>query len=257
MRLAGQVAFVTGGGAGIGRGCSIALARDGADVAVNDIRIDAATAVAAEVEALGRRALAFTASAADRAALEQGLTAAERTLGPVSIVVANIAAGVRKPFVDLSEEDVRSVLAATVWAVFHALQAAARRMLERRQPGSLVVISSVHATMPFKHAAPYNAAKAAVNALARTVANELAPDRIRVNVVEPGWIDTPGQRRHSTEEQLRVGGSRLPLGRLGNIDDIGRAVAYLVSEEAAYITGSILRVDGGFSLPRPEIFPNT
>src|SRR5262249_7413624 len=159
--------------------------------------MDAAAAVAAEVHALGRRAVALTADAADRGAVEQGFAAAERALGPVSIVVANIAAGVRKPFLDLSEDDFRSVLAATVWAVFHALQVAARRMIERRRPGSLVVISSVHATMPFKNAAPYNAAKAAVNALARTVANELAPDRIRVNVVEPGLTDTPGQRRHT------------------------------------------------------------
>ena len=114
VRLAGLAAFVTGGGNGIGRGCALALARDGADVAVNDIRMDAATAVAAEIEALGRRALAFTADAADRRAVEQGFAAAERALGPVSIVVANIAAGVRKPFLDLTADDLRSVLAATI-----------------------------------------------------------------------------------------------------------------------------------------------
>jgi glucose 1-dehydrogenase len=253
VKLAGQVALVTGGGAGIGRGCALALARAGADVAVTDIRGESADAVTAEIAALGRRSVALARDAADRAAHEDAVGAAERALGPISIGVANVAGGVRKPFLELEEQDVRRTFALTLWAPFHLLQVAARRMVARGAGGSLVVISSVHATMPFKHDAPYNSGKAALNALARAAAVDLAPHGIRVNVVEPGWIDTPGQRRHSTEEQLRAGGSRLPLGRLGTIEDIGQAVAYLASSGAA-MTGAVLRVDGGVSLPRAEIF---
>jgi glucose 1-dehydrogenase len=87
--------------------------------------------------------------------------------------------------------------------------------------------------------------------MARTAAGELAPHNIRVNIVEPGWTDTPGERAFATEEELRAGGAALPLGRLATIEDLGRCVAFLASDDAAYITGATLRVDGGFVLPRP------
>jgi len=95
----------------------------------------------------------------------------------------------------------------------------------------------------------YNMAKAAIDHMARTAAIELAPHRIRVNIVHPGWIDTPGERKFFTEEQIQVGGSKLPWGRLGRPEEIGKGVAYILSDDADYMTGSVLSLEGGVSLP--------
>ena len=121
-------------------------------------------------------------------------------------------------------------------------------MISQGSGGNIVVISSVLAHIPYVESSPYNGAKAAVNQMARTWALELAPHRIRVNTIEPGWIDTPGERAFATEEQLREEGAKLPLGRLGRPEEIAKAVAFLVSDDAAYITGSTLRVDGAITL---------
>jgi len=114
--------------------------------------------------------------------------------------------------------------------------------------GKIVIISSILEEMPAPGSAAYNMAKAAVNHLGRTMAIELARYRINVNMVNPGWIDTPGERRFSSEVQLREGGKRIPWGRLGSPEDIGKAVVFLASDDADYVTGATLRVDGGFLL---------
>ena len=112
--------------------------------------------------------------------------------------------------------------------------------------GKILFISSVQAQMPMARSTAYNAAKAGLNHMARTIATELAAHRINVNVIEPGWIDTPGERVAFDEQVIRQQGDRLPWGRLGTPEDIGRAAAFLVSDAADYITGSVLCVDGGF-----------
>jgi glucose 1-dehydrogenase len=157
---------------------------------------------------------------------------------------------IRKPLIDLAVEDVEATWSVTLWGVFHATQLAARMMIAQNQPGNIVTISSVLAHVPQVSSSPYNGAKAAINQMTRTWALELAPHRIRVNAIEPGWIDTPGERAFATEDQLREEASKLPLGRLGRAEEIAKAAAFLVSEDASYITGSILRVDGGISLIR-------
>jgi glucose 1-dehydrogenase len=123
-------------------------------------------------------------------------------------------------------------------------------MVKQGTGGSIVMISSVHAYRPFPLSTAYNGAKAAVNHMAFTWAVELAPHRIRVNVVEPGWIDTPGERESFGEQYVREKGRKLLLGRIGEPEDIANAVLYLVSDDASYVTGTCLRVDGGFILPR-------
>jgi len=153
------------------------------------------------------------------------------------------------PLVDLDVADVQKVWDVALWGVFHCSQLAARQMLKQGS-GSIVVISSVHAEKPFPNNTAYNGAKAAVNHMALTWAAELAKDNIRVNVIEPGWTDTPGERNYYTEEQILEEGRKLPLGRLGKPEEIAKAVRFLVSDEGAYITGSCLRVDGGILLPR-------
>jgi glucose 1-dehydrogenase len=122
-------------------------------------------------------------------------------------------------------------------------------MVERKQGGRIVVISSVHSFIPFPGSLAYNTAKAGINQMAYTMATELAPHRVLVNVIDPGWIDTPGERKAMSHEALMEAGRKLLLGRMGRPDEIGKMAAYLASGAADYITGSCFRVDGGFALP--------
>lgn len=139
-----------------------------------------------------------------------------------------------------------------LWGAFHASQLAARQMVKQGEGGSIVMISSVHAYRPYPLSTAYNAAKAGLNHMAFTWAVELAAHRIRVNVIEPGWIDTPGERKYFSEEEIRERGKQLLLGRLGTPEEIAKGVAFLVSDEtASYVTGTRLRIDGGYVLPPP------
>ena len=242
--------LVTGGARGIGEAVAIELAANGADIVVCDIAPPAAASRTIEIiESGGRRALYFQGDVGDRSCMEELFAEADRVFGRLDILVNNAAINVRKPLVDLEIEDVDKVWSVIMWGAFHCSQLAARRMIARREGGNIVTISSVHAVRAFPLSTAYNAAKAAVAHMARTWAAELAPHRIRVNVVEPGWIDTPGERSFYTEDQIRESGQKLPLARLGSPEEIAHAVAYLVSEDAAYVTGSCLRVDGGIVLP--------
>jgi len=141
----------------------------------------------------------------------------------------------------------------TLLGTFHCAQLAARQMVRQERGGIIIAISSVHAAMPYRGCVPYNAAKAGLNSMVLTMANELSEFRVRVNAVEPGWTDTPSQHTRYSEERLRRGAARLPFGRLATPEEIAKGVAYLASDDAAYITGSILRIDGGFVLPRLEL----
>jgi glucose 1-dehydrogenase len=127
-------------------------------------------------------------------------------------------------------------------------QLVARHMVERGGGGKIIFISSVHARIPFARSVAYNAGKTGLNSMAFTIAGELLSHRINVNVIEPGWIDTPGEREHFGEETLHSAAQRLPWGRMGTPADIGKAVVFLASEDADYITGTTLLVDGGLCL---------
>lgn len=246
-RLREKVALVSGAARGIGRAAALALAGEGADIVVNDIRGEEARAVAGEIHSLGRRALACRADVSKREEVRAMFEEAERVLGAVDIVVANAARNARKPFLELTVEDVEQTWGVTQWGVFHCCQEGARRMAARGG-GTMVIVSSVHSFRPYAGASAYNGAKAAVNQMAATWALELAPYRIRVNVLEPGWVDTPGERIYFSEEQLAAGGELVPLGRLAQPEEMARAVVFLASEESSYLTGSVLKADGGYSL---------
>ena len=245
--LKDKVALVTGSARGIGKGCVVELARCGADVVINDRdHLDRAGQLAAEVRGLGRRALVVPMDVTDRKACAAVVDRALAELGRLDIVVANAAFSIRKPFLDLEEADAVATFAGTFWSAFHVTQLAARQMARQGNGGSIIFISSVLAVVPFPTSSMYNAAKAGINQMARTMAAEFAPLRIRVNVVEPGWIDTPGERSFATDEEIQAAGKLLPLGRLGSADDVAKGVAYLASDDAAYVTGSVLRIDGGY-----------
>jgi glucose 1-dehydrogenase len=239
-------ALVTGAARGIGQATAIELAKRGADIAVADTA-DADQTIAA-VESQNVRGLYGQTDVSDRPAMERLFERIQTEFGGLDILINNAARSIRKPLVDLSVEDVEATWSVALWGVFHATQLAARMMIAQEQPGNIVTISSVLAHVPYVNSSPYNGAKAAINQMTRTWALELAPHRIRVNAIEPGWIDTPGERAFATEDQLREEAAKLPLGRLGRAEEIAKAVAFLVSEDASYITGSILKVDGGISL---------
>ena len=137
----------------------------------------------------------------------------------------------------------------SMWGAFYGVRASAQQMLKQGTRGSIVVVSSPHAVIPIPTAMAYNMAKAAIDHMARTAAIELASKKIRVNIVHPGWIDTPGERKFFSEDQLQVGGQKLPWGRMGQPEEIAKAIGYVLSDDADYMTGSTLTIDGGVSLP--------
>lgn len=248
--LAGKVAIVTGAGRGIGEACAVELARSGADVAICDLcEPSKATAIVSKIEKLGRRASFFRLDVADRNAVQQMVDEVEDKFSRIDILVNNAGRNIRKPLIELEPADVEAVWSVLLWGAFHTTQLAVRRMVARGEGGAVVMISSLHASKPFPNNTAYNGAKAAINHMARTWATELAKYRIRVNTIEPGWIDTPGERNFYTEDQIQELGARLPFGRLGSPEEIAAAVRFLVSNDASYITGSCLRVDGGIILP--------
>jgi glucose 1-dehydrogenase len=249
MNLTGKIALVTGAARGIGRGCALELARAGADIAINDRQAsDQAASLAGEIEALGRRAVFIAGDAFERASCESIVTRVTEQFGRVDILVSNPAFSRRGDFLEYDPSLFEQTLRGTLTAGFHMSQLVARQMVTSGRGGSIVFISSVHACTPYVRAGAYNAAKAGLNHLAKTIAAELLPHRIRVNVIEPGWIDTPGEHETFTDEQIAAAAPLLPWGRLGTPADIGRAAAFLCSAAADYITGTSLLVDGGYSL---------
>jgi glucose 1-dehydrogenase len=247
MKLSGKKALVTGSGRGIGLGCALALAEAGADLVLNDRPGSPDLVAAAEqVRQFGRKCEPVEADAHSRGGCEELVAKAVDALGGIDILISNPAVSKRGGFLDYDPADFERVVNGTLVAGFHVAQLVARQMVAQARGGKIVFISSVQALMPYARSAPYNAAKAGLNHMAMTIAVELSAHRINVNVIEPGWIDTPGERKTFSEEEINRVGPTLPWGRLGKPADIGQAAAFLSSPEADYITGAILRVDGGF-----------
>jgi glucose 1-dehydrogenase len=252
MSLSGKVALVTGAARGIGRGVALALAKAGADVCVNYRTSGPAGAeVAGAIRALGRHALLVQADVSERAAVERMVAQCTADLGTIDILVANAVTSVRQNLLATREEHLRRAIDVGIVGVFHVLQVVARQMVERETKGSIIYISSPHARLPFKGAIDYNVAKAGGHMLALSAANELMWHGIRVNLIEPGWTDTPGERTWYPDETLYREGAKLPMGRLGTPDDIGHAAVYLASDAAAYVAGTVLTVDGGAFIQGP------
>ncbi len=250
-RLTGKVALVTGGARGIGKGIALSLAKAGANIMINDLpgSMEADETIA-EIEGLGRQARFWPADISDRAAVAAMIAGAVAHFGTIDIVAANAALSIREPILEAKWENVQRIIEVAQFGVFHTCQLAAQQMV--RQPlngpsrGKIIITCSVHEEFAFAQSAAYNMAKAAIAHLGRTMAGELAKERINVNIINPGWIDTPGERRYFSEEEITTGGRNIPWGRIGQPEDIGKAAAFLASDDAEYITGAVLRVDGGF-----------
>ncbi|MFQ5731139.1 MAG: SDR family NAD(P)-dependent oxidoreductase [Planctomycetaceae bacterium] len=250
MTFEGRNALVTGASRGIGRGCAIELARGGANVAVNfNAHSDEAEQVAREIEKLGRKAIIIQADVSDQSAVEAMIARTVDEFGGLDLFVSNAAYSDRELLVDADMAGFRKTIDVSMWGALFGLRASAQQMIRQGRGGSIAIVSSPHAVLAIPTTMAYNMAKAAIDHMARTAAIELAPHRIRVNIIHPGWIDTPGERKFFTEDQLANGAAKLPFGRLGQPEEVAKAVAYVLGDEAAYMTGSTLTIDGGVSLP--------
>lgn len=250
MKLAGKVALVTGSGGGIGKATAIALAQEGADVILNDIRFpEGGSDTLGHILALGRRAIEIVCDVSDQAAVEAMYTKAQAQFGVIDILVNSAIYSDREFFHKADMKGFHRTIDVSMWGALYNLRAFANRLLEAKKPGSAVLISSPHAHVATPSCMAYNMAKAALDQMGRTAAIELIGDGIRVNMVYPGWTDTPGERKFFTEEVLDKAGKGLPMGRLMQPEEIARGVVFLCDPASDSITGSILSIDGGTQLP--------
>lgn len=242
--LSGRVAIVTGASRGIGRAIALELARRGAAVVVNYRTSGvAAQEVVAEIEGAGGRALAVQADVSQFEEARRLVDAATEAFGQVDILVNN--AGVTRDtlLLRMSEEDWEVVLNTNLGGAFNCIKAAARTMVRRRS-GRIINITSVAGVAGNVGQANYCAAKAGLIGLTKAVAKELGPRNITVNAVAPGFVETDmtaGLPQELKDTALKM----IPLGRAGQPEDIAKAVAFLASDDAAFITGQVLSVDGG------------
>ena len=255
MSIKDRVALVTGGGRGVGKGISISLAAAGASVAVNYRRDEESAAeTVREIEALGGKAIAFSASVDDYEQNAQMVADIERDLGPVSILVNNAGIASRgRSVVDTDPEEMRRVVATHAFGP-HYLAALTLPKMRTLGRGDIVMISSVATRSLGPNGAPYNMGKTAMEALAYTLAKEEREHGIRVNIVAPGLVDTDmGQRLIKAVqgvEDIRSLDQSMPFGRVCQPKDVANVVRFLVSDENSYLTGERLYCDGGGQLLR-------
>jgi 3-oxoacyl-[acyl-carrier protein] reductase len=254
--LTHQVAIVTGGARGIGRGIAAVLAAEGARVVIADLDAGAARQTAAELQRDGAEALAVACDVVDRASVEALAAAALAAYGRIDILAANAGVYPSTVIADIDDALWDRVMDINVKGALHAVQACTPAMLERGY-GRIVLTSSITGPITgqvgFAH---YGASKAAMLGFMRSAAVELATSGVTVNAVMPGNIETPGLGE-TTDEHQRLMLSSIPMQRFGTAEDVGWAVRFLVAAEAGYVTGQTVIVDGGQVLPEaPPLPPN-
>ena len=261
MRLAGKVAIVTGGGSGIGRGIVLAMAKEGADIAIPDIQATNAEKVAGEVQALGRKAIAMRTDVTKGAEVQAAFDRTREALGRIDILVNNagMASSPGMPFTNNSEDDWDRTFAVNVKSVFHACKAIAPYFIERKA-GRIINIASIAGPLAAPTMPPYSVAKGGVITFTRVIAKELAAHGITVNAICPGvlwtafWQDLAAYIAKTNPAFSGMSARQVFDKRVGDIipmkceqqpEDIGWAAVFLASDEARYITGQALNVDGG------------
>ncbi len=248
MRLAGKVALVTGAARGIGRGIAEVFAREGADVAVNDFGdLGEAETAADVVRSHGRRAITVQADVSSRAHVEPMFDRVWAELGPVDILVNNAGIETVVPFLDLTDDQWTRVVDVDLRGAWLCSQVFCRRAVAERRPGSIIHIGSIQAAKVLPGRTHYAPAKLGLEALTRNMSAEVAALGIRVNCIHPGLIDTPMTAWVMQDAEVRSAVlGQISLGRAGHPHEIGRVAAFIASNEASYLTGQSLIVDGGW-----------
>lgn len=247
--LAGKTALVTGASSGLGEHFAAVLAASGAKVVVAARRTDRLVALKERIESAGGVAHAVSMDVTDRADVERAFGEGEAALGPISICINN--AGVTDPawFVKMRETQWRKIMDVNLDGVFHVGQEAARRMVAAGKGGSIVNVASIVGLGAIKTLSAYSASKAAVIALTRNMALELARDKIRVNAIAPGYISTELNEPFWETDPGKRMIAHVPMHRLGKTQELDGPLLLLASEAGSFMTGSVLTVDGGHLLP--------
>ncbi|HVK88292.1 MAG TPA: 3-oxoacyl-ACP reductase FabG [Kofleriaceae bacterium] len=244
--LAGRVALVTGGSRGIGRGICVALARRGAKVVINYAsREDAARECAAEVEKVGGQAALSQFDVASSQQTTDAIKAIAKDHGSLDILVNNAGVAVNGMLMRFTDEQWRKVLDTNLAGAFHCLRAASMLILKAKEAGRIINITSVVGEQGNGGQIAYAASKAGLLGLTMTTAKELASRGVTCNAVSPGFIETDMTAEHLPEAARAKLMEQIPLGRIGRSEDVADAVAFLAGPEASYITGQVLRVNGG------------
>jgi len=249
VRLQGKVALVTGAGRGIGRGIAEIFAEEGADVAVNYLdNPDEAEAVAAYARSKGRRAIAVKADVSRRDEVEPMIDHVWRELGPLDVLVNNAGIETIVPFLDLTDEQWTRLTDVNLRGPWLCSQVLCRRLAAEHRPGSIVNIGSIQAAKVLPGRTHYAPTKLGLEALTRNMSAEVTPLGIRVNCVHPGLIDTPmTEWVMKSPDILPIVLAQISLGRAGQPREIGAVVAFFASDEAGYLTGQSVHVDGGWA----------
>jgi glucose 1-dehydrogenase len=246
-KLSGKIALVTGSSQGIGEAVAIRLAQEGADIVVNyRSNPDGAKDAVSKIEQLGRKAVAIGADLASSADAIRLVHSAIEQMGRIDILVNNAGIEKNAPFWEVSEADYDSVLSVNLKGVFFTTQAFVKHLMETKRGGKVINMSSVHEELPFPHFSPYCMSKGGMKMMTRTLAIELAPLGITINAIAPGAIETPINTKllHDPSKLEALLGN-IPLNRLGKPSDVAGVAAFLASEDADYITGTTVFVDGG------------
>jgi glucose 1-dehydrogenase len=249
-RLKDKVALVTGASSGIGKGIATRFAQEGAHVAVNyrpggKSDMDAALA---EVASFNPTAIAVSADVSKRADVEAMIAQVVEKFGRIDICVNNAGIEIKRPFLDVTDDEWNKVIAVNLYGCFVVSQAAARQMVKQGQGGKLIFISSVHEDIPFPEYTAYCASKGGVRMMMRNLAMELAPNKINCNNIAPGAIATPINQSVLDDPQAAKNAvSEIPWGRFGKPEEVASVAVFLASDESEYVTGSTYYVDGGLT----------
>ena len=252
QRFDGKTAIVTGGGGGIGGATCRRLAAEGAKVAVFDMNLEAAEKVAADIRASGGQAAAFACNITDRAQVDAAVAAAEAQLGPIAVLVNNAGWDIFKPFTKTVPAEWAKLIDINLTGALHMLHAVLPGMVERKY-GRIVNVASDAARGGSSGEAVYSACKGGLVALSKTLAREHARQSITVNVVCPGPTDTAllagvAEGARDPAKLIEAFKSAIPLGRLGQGDDLASAIAFFGSDDAGFVTGQVLSVSGGLTM---------
>jgi 3-oxoacyl-[acyl-carrier protein] reductase len=244
--LTGKVALVTGGSRGIGRAIAVALGRRGAKVIVNYAsRADAAREAAAAIEAAGGQAAIAGFDVADPAAVTEAIKAIGKDHGGLDILVNNAGVAINGLLLRFSDEQWQKTLAVNLGGSFHCIRAAASLLLRARAAGRIINVTSVVGETGNAGQAAYAASKAGLIGLTMSTARELASRGVTCNAIAPGYIETDMTAEHLPEAQRARLLEQIPLAKIGRPEDVADAAAFLAGPEAGYITGQVLRVNGG------------